>query len=207
MVTIFKNISFLEQKKLLKLLEMSILNYTEKVVIPSSVNKSLIGIILEGSLEISKIDYNGNRIIIEELFENNVIDNSFFHNDAIKILSKEETCILFLDFDNVINFDNLSLKYYNQFIKNLLEITTSIVKERNERIEILSKKTIRDKLLEYFLIESKKRGSNKIYLPHTYTDLADYLSVDRSAMSRELSNLKKEGFIVTKGRIITITHY
>ena len=78
--------------------------------------------------------------------------------------------------------------------------------EKNERIEILTKKTIRDKLLEYFNIYRKKHASKIIYLPFSFTDLADFLAVDRSAMTRELKNLKEEGFIETKGRRITLLY-
>ena len=78
--------------------------------------------------------------------------------------------------------------------------------EKNDRIEILTKKTIRDKLLEYFNIYSKKHGTRVIYLPFSLTDFADYLAIDRSAMSREMKNLKDEGFIDSKGRKITLLY-
>ena len=77
---------------------------------------------------------------------------------------------------------------------------------KNERIEILTQKTIRNKLLEYFRIEAQKNRSKIIYLKSTWQDLADYLAIDRSAMTRELKNLKEEGFITTKGRVITLLY-
>ena len=77
----------------------------------------------------------------------------------------------------------------------------------NNRIEILSNKTIRNKLLAYFKVISKKNNSKIIYLPYNYTDLADYLGVDRSAMYRELKHLKDEGLIETKNRKITLKTY
>lgn len=208
MEKIFKNISFQEQKKLLKLLEMSVINYPENTIIPSMINDDIVGIIINGSIELSKIDLNGNKIIVDELLENGIIGKIFFNNsDNTEIKTKENTEMLYLDYENVLNFENANLKYYNQFIKNLLEITNIIINNKNERIEILTKKTIRDKLLEYLFIEAKKYGSKHIYLPFTYTDLADYLSVDRSALSRELNNLKKDGFIESKGRKITLINY
>ena len=78
--------------------------------------------------------------------------------------------------------------------------------ERNEHIEILSERSIRNKLLEYFNINSKKNGSRYIYLPFNFSDLANYLAIDRSAMSRELSYLKEEGFISIKGKKITLLY-
>ena len=77
------------------------------------------------------------------------------------------------------------------------------IKKNNERIEILTNKTIRDKLLAYFKINT----INKVVkLPFTLTDLADYLAVNRSAMSRELKNLKEEGLIEIKDKKIKILY-
>lgn len=208
MATIFKNINLNEQKKLLKSLEMSKKLYLKNQTIPTMLSDEMIGIVLRGSIEISKTDYNGNKIIVEELYENGFIEKAFLNNRIeTQIITKEDTEILFFEYQNILNNDNINTKTYITFIKNLLEISNELIREKSNKIDILSKKTIRDKLLEYFNIESKKFGSRKIYLPFTYTDLADFLSVDRSAMSRELSNLKKEGFIETKGRIIKLIEH
>lgn len=208
MKKLFNKISSKEQKKLLKLLETSILFFKKDTPILSVYDGNLIGIILEGHAEIIRTDYNGNRTIIEELENESVFGSSIssLTNSEYEVIAKEDTKILLIDYDRIINSDNETQKYYNQFIKNLLDITTNIIDEKNERIDILTKKTIRDKLLEYFKIYSKKNGSRIIYLPFSLTDFADYLAVDRSAMSREIKNLKDEGFIESKGRKITLLY-
>ena len=76
----------------------------------------------------------------------------------------------------------------------------------NEKIRILEKKTIRDKLLEFFEIEYKKTYLKTIELPFNLKDLADYIAVNRSAMFRELKNLKEEKFISVKGKRITLLY-
>ena len=81
---------------------------------------------------------------------------------------------------------------------------TEKIQENNERIEILTNKTIRDKLLAYFRNNTKNSNNRIVYLPFTLTDLADYLAVNRSAMSRELKNLKDEGFIEIKNKKIKL---
>lgn len=205
---LFANISVKDQKKLLKLLETSVLNYKKDSVILSTVNNNIIGIILEGKAQIIRTDYNGSRTIIEELEEESIFGTalSSLSSDECQIITKENTKILVIDYDIIISSKNNNYSYYNQFIKNLLEITTNIIDEKNNRIEILTKKSIRDKLLEYFRIYRKKHGTNIIYLPFSYTDLSDYLAVDRSAMSREIKSLKEEGFISTKGRKINLLY-
>ena len=97
--------------------------------------------------------------------------------------------------------------FYNQFLKNLINILTTIIAKANDRIEVLSNKSIRDKLLDYFRILSKKTGSKVIYLPMSYTELADYLAVNRSALSREIKNLKDDELIETKGKRIKLLYY
>lgn len=205
---LFNKISVNQQHKLLHLLETSILYFKKDNTILSTVQENIIGIILEGHAQIIRTDYNGNRTIIEELEEEAVFGSfiSSLKSDECEIITKEDTKILIIDYDRILESENNNYTYYNQFIKNLLEITTNIIDEKNDRIEILTKKTIRDKLLEYFSIYSKKHGTHIIYLPFSLTDFADYLAVDRSAMSREMRNLKDEGFIDSKGRKITLLY-
>ena len=208
MIRLFNKISVKEQAKLLKLLETSILNFKKDTIILSTIKENIIGVILEGYAQIIRTDYNGNRTIIEELEENDIFGSSIssLSSNECQVITKEDTKVLIIDYDRIIESKNNTYPYYNQFIKNLLEITTNIIDEKNERIEILTKKTIRDKLLEYFNTYSKKHGTRIIYLPFSFTDLADYLAVDRSAMSRELKYLKEEGFINSKGRRITLLY-
>lgn len=208
MVSIFNKISVNNQKKLLKLLEANTIFFKKDSVLSSMIKGNIIGVVIDGYAQIIRTDYNGNRTIIEELEEGSVFGSfiSSLNNNEYNVLTKEDTKIIFFDYEFIINFENNGYSYYNQFIKNLLEITTELIDEKNKKIEILTQKTIRDKLLTYFEMNFKKTGSKNIYLSSSYTDLADYLAIDRSAMSRELKNLKNEGFITTKGRKITLLY-
>ena len=111
-----------------------------------------------------------------------------------------------IDYENLLNPDNFVYNYYCEFFRNLFDIINKILKERNDRIRILEKKTIRDRLLEYFEIEYKKNHSKHIYPPSSFKDLADYFGVNRAAMFREMRNLKDEGFIASKNGRITLLH-
>lgn len=208
MERLFYQISENEKEKLFRFLETNILTFPKNTIMLSNTKDKIIGIILKGYVQIVRTDYQGNRTIIEELEEGEIFGTilSSLDSDECEAITKENTKVLIIDYNSILSYQNTKYKYYNQFIKNLLEITTSKIEEKNERIEILTKKTIRDKLLEYFNIYAKKHGSKIIYLPFSYTNLADYIAVDRSAMSRELSYLKEEGFIETKGRKITLLY-
>ena len=206
---IFDNITEKNKQKLLKLLEANTFSYKKDSYILRTIkNDNIIGIILEGYAQIIRTDYNGNRTITEELEANDVFGStlSSLKNKEYQIITKEDTKIILIDYDRIINYSENNKGYYNEFIKNLLQIVIEKVNQKNERIEILTRKTTRNKLLEYFSITAKRYGSKYVYLPFNFTDLADYLAVDRSAMSRELKYLKEEGFIEIKGKRITL-HY
>ena len=91
-------------------------------------------------------------------------------------------------------------------MSNIFDIINTKFKNVNERIEVLEKKTIRDRLLEYFELEYNKTYSRTINLPFNLKDLSNYIAVNRSAMFRELKNLKEERFISIKGKKITLLY-
>ena len=163
----------------------------------------------KGYIQIYKMEKNGSKVILEEVEEGEVFGNmlsSFIHSD-FEIVAKEDTLITYIDYQRIFQSDLLTKSYYFDFLQNLFLIISEKEKEKNERITILTQKTIRNKLLEYFKIISRKNNSKYIYLPYNFTDLADYLGVDRAAMSREMKYLKEEGFIEVKGKKITLLKF
>lgn len=202
----FKKINEEEKKQLLNMLEAIVLNINKNESIISRIRMNRVyGIVLEGYVQIIKTDYYGNKIIMEELYRNSLFGTSISYsfNEDCDIVAKEDSTIILFDSRAIYNLYN-EKEFCRQFILNLTEILSNIITQRNERIRILTNKTIRNKLLEYFEILSKKTGSRMIHLPFSYTDMADYLAVDRSAMSRELKKLKEEKIIEIKSRRITL---
>lgn len=209
-MNLFYNITDKEKDKLLKLIEANTFTFKKDKIILSTISQeNIIGIVISGLIQIVRNEYNGDRIIIEELGENSIFGSkiSSINNSEYDIITKEDTKIIIMEYNRILSFNEYNYKFYNQFIKNLLLIISDKIETKNERIEILTKRSIRNKLLEYFKITSKKNGSKIIYLPFNFTELADYLAVDRSAMSRELKNLKDERFIKIDGRKITLLYY
>ena len=206
---LFDGISEKNRRKLLKMFDTFVLTFKkESIILTKEKEENILGIIMDGHAQIIKTDYNGNKSLIEDLYENDIFGTNIsgLKNKEYDILTKEETKILILDYYNIIKHINSTNQFYNLFLINLINILTKRIEDRNQRIEILTKKTIRNKLLEFFSIYSKKSGSKYIYLPYNFTDLADFLAVDRSAMSRELKYLKEEGFIEIKGKRITLLY-
>lgn len=203
---LFKGISIKNQDKILKSLESNTFTYKKNNTILSTIkDKNIIGIVISGYIQIIKTDYNGNITIIEKLDENSIFGSMFSNisNNEYQIMTKEDTKLIIIDYENIINLDNNSI-YFNRFIQNLLKIIFKKIEEKNDRIEILTEKTIRNKLLKYFQILSKRNGTKNIYLPFTMTELAEYIAVDRCAMSRELKNLKEDHIIEMNNRIVKL---
>ena len=209
MTTPFQDLTKSQINKLYDLLGVHIYTFNDnQEFLPTIKNENIIGIILDGYAQILNIEYNGNEIITENLYKNSIFGSniSLTNSENYQIIARQETTVLVIDYDKLINPKNLVHNYFNIFLRNLFDIINIKFKEKNERIKILEKKQIRDKLLEYFEMEHKKSRLKSIYIPFSFKDLADYLAVNRSAMFRELKHLKDEKFIEIKNRRITLLY-
>ena len=209
MTNLFDNINDKNIEKLKRFLRTTTIKYPKGVNILSNVNKdNFISIIESGSIELLHNDYNGKQTIIEELKEGDLLSSltSLIQSDEIISLTKEITNITYIDFNQITNDDFMKSEFYIIFIKNLIKLLSEQLNNKNKRIDLLTKHSTRDKLLEYFKFLSKEKKSKTFLIPMSFTELANYLSVDRSAMTREISYLKEEGFIKTNKRKITLLY-
>ncbi len=207
MINPFEGLTSLQKTRLLKILESHIFDFNKGEEIFSKLkNTNIICILIEGHANIISIDYNGEEVLVEDLYENDIFGTNISSIDSanFQIKAVEDCRILLIDYNKLINESNLTYPYYNTFIFNLFQILNSKFKETNYRIQILTKKNIRDKLLAFFENEYRKTRSQNIYLSSNFKNLADYLSINRSAMFRELKALKDENFIKVKGKRITL---
>ena len=166
-------------------------------------------ILLEGSADLIRYDFNGNKAIIGHFTEGDIFGEAFYPaktNNELFVLAKEDVVVLIFTYDSIVHKCKTNCSIHKEFSNNLQMLIINNMVALNTKIELLSKKNIRDKLLSYFDILSSKKLSKSFNLPFSLTDLADYLNVDRSAMMRELSHLKAEGFIEKKGRKITLLY-
>lgn len=206
---LFNNIEEADKIRILQGIEGITRNYEKnKIILSSTKNDDIICLVLSGHIQVLKNDQNGNSTIIEDLFEDDIfgsISANISSNDY-EIITKEPSQVVIIEFDNILAYNN-NIPSYNIFIKNLLKILYQKIEEFNNHIEILSNKTIRDKLLAYFKIMTKNNNTKTLYLPFNFSNLADYLAINRSAMSRELKSLKEEGLIEVKGKKIKLLYY
>ena len=205
----FEGLTKLQIGKLLVLLGVHRYKYSKgEEIIPTIKNDNIIGIILDGFAQIINIEYNGNELVQENLGKDSVFGTtiSATNSEACQIIAKEDTEVLIIDYSRLMRPENLTHNYFNIFLSNLYDIMSNKFRETNERVKVLEKKQIREKLLKFFEIEHKKSHSKNIYLNFALKDLADYLAVDRSAMFRELKHLKDDKLIEVDGRKIKILY-
>jgi len=166
-------------------------------------------ILLEGSAELIRYDFNGNKTIIGQFTSGDIFGEAFYPaktNNELFVMAKEDSKVLIFLYNNINYKCKQNCKVHNEFMQKLQLLIINNVVNLNTKIELLSKKNIRDKLLSYFDLLASQKLSKSFILPLSLTDLADYLSIDRSAMMRELSHLKDEGFIEKNGRKIKLLY-
>ncbi len=208
-VLLFKNIPKEKLDYIISAINGRILTFHKDMTILSNLsNMSEIGFVLEGEASLIRIDYNGNRTIVS-LYEKNELFGNFskdYLNEEMYVVANTETKIMFIEYSLLLSFKGILRDYHDTLIQNMLNIFEKKINSQNKRIEILNKRTTREKLLEYFHLLENEQGSSTIKLPFTYTTLAEYLSVDRAAMQRELKYLKEEGIIKTNKRNISLIY-
>jgi len=184
--------------------------FTKNEVITTYIEKrNQFCILVSGNADLVRYDLNGNKTIVEHFSKNDIFGEVFYIvtlNNELLVEAKEDCEVLFYIYDDIRNRCRSYCKFHQILSENLPELILKKVTTLNMRVELLTKRSIRDKLLGYFSLLCTRTLSKTFSIPFSLTDLADYLSVDRSAMMRELKNLKEEGFINKKGNKITLLY-
>ncbi len=206
---IYENIEEKDLKKLLTTLQSSTHFYkTDQTIIYSLGNRDIIGIIEQGTANLMRFDFDGKRTIIEEMSTGDIFSDMFISTNSseLSVIATTDCKVTFIEYNELIRECQTNNKTAPILLDNLIKLISEKLVKRNQRIELLTKRSIRAKLLHYFETESKKLNSKSFNLKYSYTDLADYLSVDRSAMMREIKNLKDDKLITDVNKKITILY-
>ena len=184
--------------------------FTKNEVITSYIKKrNQFCILVNGNADLVRYDLNGNRTIVEHFSKNDVFGEVFYTittNNELLVEAREKCEVLFYIYNDIHSKCRNNCKFHQELAEDLPELILSKVTDLNMRIELLTKRSIRDKLIGYFTMLSTRNLSKTFSLPFSLTDLADYLSIDRSAMMRELKLLKEEGFIEKNSNKITLLY-
>lgn len=168
-------------------------------VLESGDHADALGVLLIGSLHIVNEDYWGNRNIITEVVPPEVFAESFVFRRhtklGVSVVANEASVVVFVNVSRLISAEHPK-PAQRQILQNLL----SIMAEKNYRMNVklghLSQRSTRERLLSYLSTEARRQGCASFDIPFDRQQLADYLSVDRSAMSAMLSKLRDEGILL-----------
>ncbi len=158
-----------------------------------------VGCVLEGSVQMIREDIWGNKAMIMLIGANELFGESFAcGSDAtayVSFVANEKSRVLFLPFDRVLHSCSSACGHHQSLLTNMI----TLIAEKNvalmSKIDVISKKSLREKIAAYLLVQAGNQNSKYITIPLGRVQLAEYLNVDRSALTRELNQMKEEGYI------------
>ncbi len=197
---LFQNIDEEKLPIMLKCLGAKVLSFDRKyTVLTDGEPARYIGIVLSGSVQIVQIDYFGNRSIIGNLASPGVFNEAFACAETqsvpVTVIANEPSEIMLIECSHILHTCSNNCGFHQQLIFNLMKDLANKSIMFHQRIEITSKRTTREKLLAYLLYEAQKQSRAEFRIPFNRQELADYLEVDRSGLSAEISKLRAEGIL------------
>ena len=160
-----------------------------------------VGIVLLGAVHILQEDYWGNRTILANVPPGGLFGESFSCTETdrlpVSVIAVDKTEILLIDCTRIITTCSSSCTFHLALIKNMMKLLAQKNIMLTQKMEIISHRTTRERLLAYLSAQAVKAGKNRFAIPFNRQQLADFLSVERSAMSAELSRMQSDGLINT----------
>lgn len=159
-----------------------------------------ITVLLEGTLHIQRDDYWGNRSIINVIGTGELFGEAYAAQDSGALLNDvvavADSAVIFFDIARLLTTCSSACRFHSMVVQNLFYAISEKNRRLLTKIVHMSKRTTREKLISYLSEEAKRQNSNKFTIPFNRQQLADFLSVDRSAMSAELCKLRDEGLLI-----------
>ena len=157
------------------------------------------GIVLTGRAQIIRVDFYGNRSIVATIEPSQLFGESFACAGVpampVDVVAAEDCAALMIDARRITRTCASSCAFHSQIIFNLLRVVATKNLIFNQKNEITSRRTTREKLMAYLASEAKKHNSSEFDIPYSRQELADYLEVDRSGLSAEIGKLTRENII------------
>ncbi len=196
------------QKELATTLPLKSRIYKKEETITTYIpNRSHIFILISGEADLVQYDLNGSFSIIDSFKENDIFGDVFYpsNTDELTVIAKKRCQVLWFDY-NLLKSITIQNESLQEFKDVLFQLMFNKISTLNNRAAILTKRSIREKLLAYFEFNGATQYGKVCTLTLSYSDLAKYLSVNRSAMSREINNLIEDGIIKKEGKQITLLY-
>jgi CRP-like cAMP-binding protein len=197
---LFQNINQTDIETMLECMKPYVKFYKKgNYIMYSGNNIKSIGVVLNGTVHMLKEDVWGNQAILAVMPEKSIFGETFVcsrsYNSTVSFRAATDCDILFLSFDKVLHSCSKACEFHNKLIDNIVILIARKNIQLMEKLEIISSKTLREKILIYLSRQAQRNNRLKFTIPMGRLELAEYLGADRSALSRELSRMKDEGLI------------
>ncbi|MBE7043158.1 MAG: Crp/Fnr family transcriptional regulator [Ruminococcaceae bacterium] len=164
-----------------------------------------IGILLYGEAELVRYEEDGARTILERYDPDHIFGKlNIMPEDGASIVCSKDCEVITFSYYHLIDRCPNVCPHHGTLVENVLRMMIQRTQNLSSRIDILSHRTLRGKLLAYFETTARAQNRKSFTLPFSINDLADFLCVNRSAMMREMKKMKEEGIFSSKGRQITL---
>jgi len=158
-----------------------------------------VGMVLSGAVRLVREDYYGNRSIVAHIGPAQLFGETYacagIQALPVSIVADEDSQVLLMDCRRITTTCSSACAFHSRIIFNLLRLVAEKNLVFDQKIQITSKRTTREKLMAYLLNQAKQQGSHTFHIPYDRQELADYLEVDRSGLSAQISKLRKEGIL------------
>lgn len=202
-VPLFTKIAEQELRPLLQCLCATVNTYNkDEIVFLRGEAARAVGIICTGGVQVIKEDFMGNRTIMAALSAGELFGEAFACAKTaqlpVSVVTTAASKIMLINYRKIITTCPSSCAFHTRLIENMLGILAQKNVALNQKIEVISQRTTREKLIAYLSEQAQKAGSRKFIIPFNRQELADYLCIERSAMSAELSKMQRHGLLKTE---------
>ena len=170
-----------------------------EIIVREGDGAGFLGVVLSGMVQVIREDYFGNRSMMAKLEAADLFAEAFALADVktmpVTVIAVEESEVMLIDVSRITHTCAGACGFHQQMIYNLMRILALKNLACNQKIEVTSKRTTREKLMAYLMLQAKRAGASHFSIPFDRQELADYLEVDRSGLSAEISKLRREGVL------------
>ena len=197
---LFENITPEERKSMLGCIGYHVASFRKGDIIAfEEENIRNVGIVLSGFVDMIKEDVWGNKVLVSRMGKDEIFGESFAWGknklSAVTFTVSEDADVMLIPLDRVMHSCTNTCVCHRQLVENMVHIIADKNRDLLRKIEVISKRTIREKLLAYLSSQAQSQNSRYFEIPLGRTELADYLCVDRSALTRELVKMRDDGLI------------
>ncbi len=197
---LFSGIAENDLLAMLRCLNVTVQQYRKgQALIAEGEKPERFGIVLSGTVQLWRIDYSGNRSIMASIEPSQIFGESFVCAEVssipVQVVASEACEIMMIDGTRILHACGNGCAFHHQVIFNLLRIIARKNLVLHQKLEITSKRSTREKLMTYLSQQAKLHQSRTFTIPFDRQELADFLEVDRSGLSAEISKLRKEGVL------------